>query len=119
LRHAALALLAVWGLTACGQKYRDPDLYIWRKAGWDPRQEDRDYGECYERAKKAAYRKYYWRRTTLSREVDNPSAGMSPGTIMNMLQEIAEDEKLATVEIAEDCMNGKGYRLMPVNEWRR
>lgn len=115
-----VAVLLVAAVAAgCGMKKRDPDFYVWRKAGWDPKVEDTDYAACYERAKKSAYRKFYWRRSALSREVDNPTSGMTPGTIMNKLQEIAEDEKAATLGIVEDCMVELGYQYIPINQWAR
>ncbi|MBC7951013.1 MAG: hypothetical protein H7Z12_04210 [Rhodospirillaceae bacterium] len=114
-----LTFLALVTVTACSTKPREMDMLVWSKVDWDPRQEQRDYGECYTHAKKAAYRKYHWRRTALSREVDEPTGAMTPAAIMIKLQDIAGDEKLATVEIAEQCMEARGYRLVPVNHASR
>jgi hypothetical protein len=111
-----LVLAAAVVMSACSTKPRETDMMVWTKPDWDPRQEQRDYADCYAHAKKAAYRKYHWRRAALSREVDEPTGAMSPGAIMAKLQDISADEKVATVDIAEQCMEGRGYKLVTVNK---
>lgn len=113
-----LGLVVTLG-AACSTKPKDYDMLTWTKPGWDPRQEDRDYAECYEYGKSAAYRKFHWRRQALSREVDQPTGKMSPAAVMSKLQDIALDEKVATTDIAEDCMRSKGYELVTVDKARR
>lgn len=117
-RFLATLVIAA-AMVACSTKPRDYDMLTWTKAGWDPRQEDRDYSQCYELAKAAAYRKFHWRRQALSREVDQPTGKMSPGAVMSRLQDIALDEKVATTDIAEECMISRGYELVPVDKARR
>lgn len=113
-----VAILAVLAVVACTSPPRDLDMMVWSRTNWEPRQEQRDYAECFEHSRKAAYRKFHWRRVAVSREADNPTGTgtMSPSSILVRLQGIALDEKAATVEIAEACMQGRGYRMVPINE---
>lgn len=113
---AAAVILSV--IAACSKAPRDLDMMVWTHADWDPKQEQIDYDECYQHAKRAAYRKYHWRRTALSREIELPTGTMSPATIMLKLQAIGEDEKIAVLEIAEQCMGERGYKLLPINKAR-
>lgn len=116
----ALALLCLaLALAACSKKPRDLDLMVWSRPGWDPIQEQVDYAECYEHGRKAAYRKFHWRRTNLSKEVESDKPTMNPATIAYELNQIKAHEKAATLDIAEECMNGRGYELRLVNKAER
>lgn len=110
---AAMVVLAF--LVDCGGK-RDMDLMGWSRPGWSPIDEDRDFGECDRQAAKAAYRKYHWRRQALSRDAEGPTPRYSPATLRDKLQDLSEDERRSRTEIAEECMNERGYKLVPINQ---
>lgn len=112
----ALAVLGVSVIVACTSPPRDLDMMVWSRANWDPKQEQRDYAECFEHGKRAAYRKYHWRRLAVSRDTQKSVDGLPAAGILARLRAIAVEEKAATAEIAEDCMEKLGYRLVPIQE---
>lgn len=116
---SAAAVITALFLIGCDSRLRDPDFLVWDKPGWNPKQEDTDYAECQDFARKAAYRKFYWRRSAVSRDIEEGGDKASPAAIEFKLDRIIKDEKLAAIEIAAECMESRGYRLVTINKAKR
>lgn len=105
-------------LAACTSPPRDLDQMVWSRPDWDPGQEQRDYAQCFENAKLAAYRTLHRRRLAVSRGLEQVSTPDPPAVILSQLREIAADEKAAALAIAEQCMMARGYVLVRIDQAR-
>ncbi|MFN3076204.1 MAG: hypothetical protein ABT940_04875 [Alphaproteobacteria bacterium] len=110
---AGLIVAAI--LVSCGPRKRDPDTMVWSKANWDPRQEDQDYASCSRWGEKAAFRKHFWQRSSIAKEIENPTPTSDPGALTDRLRQIAVQEKVSAAELTEECMNELGYEFVPIN----
>ncbi|MBF0155517.1 MAG: hypothetical protein HQL64_17420 [Magnetococcales bacterium] len=115
----AVLLVAVAGtVESCGPKPRDADSMVWSRADWDPRQEAQDIASCTTWGAKAAFRKHFWQRSAIAKEIENPTPSTDPGTLTDKLRVIAIKEKASAMELTEDCMNELGYKYVPINKAR-
>lgn len=103
-------------LAACTSPPRDPDLMVWSRPGWDPGQEQLDHAECFESAKRVAYRNLHWKRLSVSREVEQVASIDPPAGVLSRLHAIAAEEKAMAASLAEQCMISRGYALVPIDK---
>lgn len=115
--HMVIVAVVVAGTAiSCGPRRRDLDTMVWSKPSWDPRQEDQDYAACTKRGEKAAFRKHFWQRSAIAKEIENPTPTTDPGALTDKLRTISVREKISAIELTEECMNDLGYEFVPVNK---